>query len=83
MTHVGAGSSRFAPYTSLVAFHHSAYRYYRKHAGPIGRCGVPLVALLLGVRLLAALTFTRLRAGRRAPAGRRRRHARHRRRDAS
>lgn len=65
VTHIGAGSSRFAPYQSLIAFHHSAYRYYRKHAGPIGLCGAPLVALMLGIRLLSALTFARLRAGRR------------------
>jgi GT2 family glycosyltransferase len=62
VTHFGAGSSRFAPYASQIAFHHSAYRYYRKHAGPIGRCGLPLIALLLGIRLLSALTFARLRA---------------------
>jgi N-acetylglucosaminyl-diphospho-decaprenol L-rhamnosyltransferase len=62
VTHFGAGSSRFAPYASMIAFHHSAYRYYRKHAGPIGRCGAPLIALLLGVRLLSALAFARLRA---------------------
>lgn len=61
LTHFGAGSSRFAPYRSLMAFHHSAYRYFRKHAGPIARWGAPLVALLLGVRLLSALTFARLR----------------------
>lgn len=63
VTHFGAGSSRFAPYASLIAFHHSAYRYYRKHAGLIGRGVAPLVALLLGLRLLSALTFTRVRAG--------------------
>jgi N-acetylglucosaminyl-diphospho-decaprenol L-rhamnosyltransferase len=63
VTHFGAGSSRFVPYASRIAFHRSAYRYYRKHAGPIGRYAVPLVALLLGARLLAALTFTRVRAG--------------------
>lgn len=62
VTHFGAGSSRFAPYASLIAFHHSAYRYYRKHAGLAGRIVAPLVALLLGVRLLSALTFTRVRA---------------------
>jgi GT2 family glycosyltransferase len=63
VTHIGAGSSRFAPYRSLIAFHQSAYRYYRKHAGSIGLCGAPLVALLLGVRLVSALTYARLRAG--------------------
>lgn len=63
ITHVGARCSRFAPYDSLVAFHRSAFRYYRKHAGPVGRWGAPLVALTLGLRLVMAFTYTRIRAG--------------------
>jgi GT2 family glycosyltransferase len=49
--HVGARSSRHARRASLEAFHKSALRLYRKHAGPAGRLLTPLVFLWLQLRL--------------------------------
>jgi GT2 family glycosyltransferase len=49
--HVGARSSRHAARASLEAFHKSALRLYRKHAGPAGRLLTPLVFLGLQLRL--------------------------------
>lgn len=50
-THIGGRSSRHAAHASLEAFHRSAYRLYRKHAGPAARLLSPLVFLGLQVRL--------------------------------
>ena len=49
--HIGARSSRHAADASLEAFHHSAYRLYRKHASPAGQLLTPLVYLGLQLRL--------------------------------
>lgn len=53
VTHAAARSSRHARLRSLVAFHTSAFRYYWKHAGPLGRTLSPLVGLGLAARFLA------------------------------
>lgn len=50
-THVGGRSSRHAEDASLEAFHKSALRLYRKHAGPAGRLLTPLVFAGLQLRL--------------------------------
>ncbi len=49
--HMGGGSSRHAADASLVAFHQSAYRLFRKHAGPAAQILAPLVYAGLRVRL--------------------------------
>ena len=49
--HVGARSSRHARRASLEAFHKSALRLYRKHAGPAGQLLTPFVFLWLQLRL--------------------------------
>jgi len=61
-THVGGRSSRHAADASLEAFHDSAYRLYRKHAGPIGRMLAPLVFLCLRARLAVMKRIVRRRA---------------------
>jgi GT2 family glycosyltransferase len=50
-THVGGRSSRHAADASLEAFHRSAYRLYRKYAGPAGQLLAPLVFIGLRIRL--------------------------------
>lgn len=57
LVHAGAGCSRFNPMPALIAFHVSALRYYARHAGPAGKIATPVVALLLGGRLLASLAY--------------------------
>lgn len=59
--HVGGRSSRHAADASLEAFHRSALRLYRKHAGPAGRLLTPLV--YAGLRL--RLSFVKWRVRRR------------------
>jgi GT2 family glycosyltransferase len=49
--HVGGRSSRHAADAALEAFHQSALRLYRKHAGPAGRLLTPFVYAGLKVRL--------------------------------
>jgi GT2 family glycosyltransferase len=49
--HIGGRSSRHAAAASLEAFHRSAFRLYRKHAGPAGRLLTPLVYAGLQLRL--------------------------------
>jgi GT2 family glycosyltransferase len=49
--HVGGRSSRHAADAALEAFHQSALRLYRKHAGPAGRLLTPIVYAGLKVRL--------------------------------
>ena len=61
VTHLAGRSSATAYWPSRVAFHHSVYLYFRKHAGPLGRLLSPVV--WLGVR--ARLTLERLAPGRR------------------
>jgi GT2 family glycosyltransferase len=50
-THIGGRSSRHAAHASLEAFHRSAFRLYRKHAGPGGQLLSPLVFVGLQLRL--------------------------------
>jgi len=57
VAHPGARCSRFNARRALIAFHVSAFRYYRTHAGVAGRLFSPIVALLLGGRLAFALTY--------------------------
>jgi GT2 family glycosyltransferase len=61
--HVGGRSSRHAADASLEAFHRSAYRLYRKHAGPAAQLLAPLV--YAGLRLRLAF-MKRLVRGRRS-----------------
>jgi GT2 family glycosyltransferase len=49
--HVGGRSSRHAADAALEAFHQSALRLYRKHAGPAGRLLTPIVYAGLRLRL--------------------------------
>ncbi len=49
--HVGGRSSRHSADAALEAFHQSALRLYRKHAGPAGRLLTPIVSAGLRVRL--------------------------------
>jgi GT2 family glycosyltransferase len=49
--HIGGRSSRHAAQASLEAFHRSALRLYRKHAGPAGQLLTPLVFAGLKLRL--------------------------------
>jgi GT2 family glycosyltransferase len=49
--HIGARSSRHAADASLEAFHQSAFRLYRKHAGPAAQLLAPLVYAGLRLRL--------------------------------
>jgi GT2 family glycosyltransferase len=49
--HIGGRSSRHAAHASLEAFHRSALRLYRKHAGPAGQLLTPLVFAGLQLRL--------------------------------
>jgi GT2 family glycosyltransferase len=66
--HLGAGSSRHAVDSSLVAFHRSAYRLFRKHASAPMRLLSPLVFAALRLRLAFMRHVVRARA--RATAGR-------------
>lgn len=54
VTHVGGRSSRSST-RSIVAFHQSAYRYFRKHAGPIGVFARPIACAALNLRLIIKL----------------------------
>jgi GT2 family glycosyltransferase len=49
--HTSSASSRHAVEASLVAFHQSAYRLFRKHARGPSRLLVPFVRAALGLRL--------------------------------
>jgi GT2 family glycosyltransferase len=60
ITHLTGRSSTHVPSESLVAFHRSAYRYFRKHSGPLAGIAAPFVFLALYGRLalkLALLLF--------------------------
>lgn len=48
--HLG-GRSAGASSRSVIAFHRSAYRYFRKHAGAVGLVASPLVCVALTLRL--------------------------------
>ena len=56
VTHLTARSSQHAPTASLIAFHRSAYRYYRKHGS---RWLAPLAFVGLQVRLRLKLAMIR------------------------
>jgi N-acetylglucosaminyl-diphospho-decaprenol L-rhamnosyltransferase len=60
VVHHTGRASRYAPFRSLVAFHHSVFHYYWKHGSWVARLASPLVAAGLAGRLII-----RLAAGRR------------------
>ena len=62
VTHVGGRSSRHAADSSIEAFHDSAYRLFRKHAGPLGRLLAPVVFVGLRVRLALMKQLVRRRS---------------------
>jgi N-acetylglucosaminyl-diphospho-decaprenol L-rhamnosyltransferase len=55
--HTGSRASRHAAARSLVAFHRSAFRYYWKHSGLVGRACAPIVQVLLWGRLVVKLAL--------------------------
>ena len=57
VTHLTGKSSEHARRASLIAFHRSAYRYYRKHSGTLQRILVPWVFLALQARLTLKLVM--------------------------
>jgi GT2 family glycosyltransferase len=57
--HEGSRASRHAAARSLVAFHRSAFRYYWKHSGLVGRALAPLVQAALWSRLIVKLALLR------------------------
>lgn len=59
--HTGSGSSRHAADASLVAFHQSAYRLFRKHARGPRALLAPAVRLALWVRLAFMRRIVRAR----------------------
>lgn len=59
--HIGGRSSMHAADASLVAFHRSAYRLFRKHAAGASRLLVPLVFIALQVRLAFVRRLVRAR----------------------
>jgi hypothetical protein len=60
ITHLTSRSSAQARKQSLIAFHRSAYRYFRKHGGRLARAAAPLVFLALHTRLLLKLASLEL-----------------------
>jgi GT2 family glycosyltransferase len=60
--HTASGSSRHAVDASLVAFHDSAYRLFRKHARGPARLLVPLVRAALRLRLALMRRIVRSRS---------------------
>ena len=60
VTHLTGRSSSKARRESLIAFHRSAYWYFRKHGGPATRVTAPLVFLALHARLLLKLASLQL-----------------------
>ena len=61
VTHLTGRSSSRARRESLIAFHRSAFRYFRKHSGLAARAATPLVFLALQTRLF--LKLARLQLG--------------------
>jgi GT2 family glycosyltransferase len=61
VTHLYGRSSRLAADRSLVAFHRSAYRYFRKHGGRGAALAAPVVWAGLETRLAAKRLALRLR----------------------
>jgi GT2 family glycosyltransferase len=66
ITHLTSRSSGQARKQSLIAFHRSAYRYFRKHGGLLARAATPLVFLALYARLFLKLTSLKIGS---SPAG--------------
>jgi GT2 family glycosyltransferase len=60
VTHLTGRSSSRARKESLIAFHRSAFRYFRKHGGLIARAAAPIVFLALQTRLLLKLARLQL-----------------------
>jgi GT2 family glycosyltransferase len=60
ITHLTGSSSALAQKQALIAFHRSAYRYFRKHGGRVARAAAPLVFLALQVRLFLKLASLQL-----------------------
>jgi hypothetical protein len=61
ITHLTSRSSVLARRQSLIAFHRSAYRYFRKHGGLLARAAAPLVFLVLYARLFLKLASLEIR----------------------
>jgi len=61
ITHLTSRSSSLARRQSLIAFHRSAYRYFRKHGGRLAHAAAPLVFLVLQARLFLKLVSLKLR----------------------
>ena len=59
VTHRCGGSGGGSP-RSIVAFHRSAYRYFRKHGGALGLLASPLALVALTLRLCVTLLATRV-----------------------
>jgi hypothetical protein len=55
ITHLTSRSSALVRKQSLIAFHRSAYRYFRKHGGRLARAAAPLAFLALYARLFLKL----------------------------
>jgi len=60
ITHLTGSSSALAKKQALIAFHRSAYRYFRKHGGRVARAAAPLVFVALQVRLFLKLASLQL-----------------------
>jgi len=60
VTHLTGRSSSRARKESLIAFHRSAFRYYRKHGGLAARAAAPIVFLVLQTRLFLKLARLQL-----------------------
>jgi N-acetylglucosaminyl-diphospho-decaprenol L-rhamnosyltransferase len=58
--HLTGRSSAHARRAALIAFHRSAYRYFRKHSGRAAKVFAPCVYLILHARLLLRLAALRL-----------------------
>jgi GT2 family glycosyltransferase len=61
VTHLAGRSSSRAQRRSLVAFHRSAYRYFRKNGGGLAQVAAPLVFVALYARLAVKLASIEVR----------------------
>jgi GT2 family glycosyltransferase len=60
--HLTGRSSAYARRAALIAFHRSAFRYFRKHGGRAAKVFAPCVYVVLQARLLLRLAALRLSA---------------------
>jgi GT2 family glycosyltransferase len=60
ITHLTGSSSSLARKQALIAFHRSAYRYFRKHGSRGARAAAPFVFLALQARLFLKLASLQL-----------------------